>query len=109
MFGTAGMLSALGCLLFKNDPVPPRAAWLPLGIGALIMVIQSFAFCLAIVLSGDAPSANILYSLRAVFSVLAVIWLGKALRLPESARGKFSFQLAGAICIFAAVLLILIS
>lgn len=110
-FGTTGIL-ALGFFLVRDRRafLPAPATRLVLLIGGVLFGIQVSGFFFAIILSQDATVANVLYSTRSIWSVLAAWTGGHLLGLRDSENGRRVMirRLGGAILLFGAVLIILL-
>lgn len=111
MFGLVAVFS-LGLIPAFSAPlrtVPP-AAWRWLAPGALLLALQAAGMAYSLGTHGRATAANILYSTRGLWSVLAVgllgAWLGTAgeRKLP---RPVFRRRLLGAGLMLVAVVLVL--
>lgn len=111
MFGTSGALS-LGYFLLRDRLAffPAPATRPALLIGGILFGIQVSGFLFAIILSRDATVANVLYSTRSIWSVLAAWSGGHLLGLRDSENGRRVMvrRLGGAILLFAAILIILL-
>jgi drug/metabolite transporter (DMT)-like permease len=85
-----------------------RAAWRPLLAGGVLIALQAIVLIMTIAVFGDATSVNVVYSLRGLWSVLAVIWLGRWFENREAAAGRRVLQgrMAGAILLCAAIVLL---
>jgi drug/metabolite transporter (DMT)-like permease len=109
MFGLSAVMS-LGFVPFFREPMRalPRAAWPSLGLGALFMALQSFAFVSAVALFGDATAMNVVYSARGVWSVAAVWLVGHWFSNTESQLGGrvLRWRLAGAVLMTSAIVLV---
>ena len=111
MFGGLALLS-FGLVPVFSAPLRtlPPAAWRWLAPGAIILAVQAASMAYTLGTHGRATAANILYSTRGLWSVLAVgllgAWLGTAgeRRLP---RAVFRRRLLGAGLLCAAVVLVL--
>lgn len=74
MFLLVGLLSCAFVPFFKAPiTAMPAAAWRWVGPGAGLLALNNAIFVLAIVLAGGATFANIVYSVRGLFSV-AIVW-----------------------------------
>ena len=111
MFGLTGFLTIVVFSLFDRRAFRPSRAALPgLVAGGLLFGVQVAGFFFSIVLTRDATIANVLYSTRSIWSVVAA-WAGGhliGLRDTEAGRGVMTLRLCGAILLFAAILLILL-
>jgi drug/metabolite transporter (DMT)-like permease len=88
----------------------PPAAWRWLAPGAILLAMQAASMAYTLGTHGRATAANILYSTRGLWSVLAIgllgAWLGTGgeQRLP---RAVFRLRLAGSALMLVAVVLVL--
>jgi drug/metabolite transporter (DMT)-like permease len=111
MFGLVGVFS-IGLIPVFAAPLRtiPRAAWVWLLPGAVLLAMQAAGMAFTLGTHGRATAANILYSTRGLWSVLAVgvlgAWLGTAgeRKLPPEV---FRRRLWGAGLMMAAVALVL--
>lgn len=111
MFGLVGLMS-FGLVPVFSAPLRalPSAAWRWLVPGSILLALQAASLGYTLGTHGRATAANILYSTRGLWSVLAVgllgAWLGTAgeRRLP---RAVFRRRLLGAGLLCAAVFLVL--
>jgi hypothetical protein len=109
-FGGVALLS-FGLIPFFHAPLRavPSAAWPWLLPGAVMLAVQASGMAWTMGNYGRATAANILYSTRGLWSVLAVGllggWLGTAgeRKLPP---GVFRRRLVGAVLMFAAIALV---
>lgn len=109
-FGAVALLS-FGLIPFFHAPLRtlPAAAWPWLLPGAVLLAVQASGMAWTMGNYGRATAANILYSTRGLWSVLAVGllggWLGTAgeRKLPP---GVFRRRLVGAVLMFAAIALV---
>ena len=78
--------------------------------GAFILALNNAVFVLAIVLMGSATAANIVYSVRGLFSVVAVWAIGHWFTNDEKhlAPGVLRLRFAGAGLMVAAIVLVLV-
>ncbi len=110
MFLLVGVMSC-GFVPFFHEPLTAMsaAAWRWAGPGALLLAVNNAAFVLALVLAGGATLANIIYSVRGLFSVVAVWCIGHWFANDEKhlAPGVFRLRLLGAGLMLAAVVLVL--
>jgi drug/metabolite transporter (DMT)-like permease len=110
MFGLLALFS-FALLPFFSAPLRtlPPGAWRWLAPGAILLAIQAAGMAYTLGTHGRATAANILYSTRGLWSVLAIgllgAWLGTGgeRRLP---RAIFRRRLLGAGLMFAAVALV---
>ncbi len=111
---TVALVGVLSCTLIPLFPTPLRSLspsarrWLVLG--GLLMGFQSLLFVSAIAHFGQATVANIVYSSRGLWSVLAVALLGHWFRNAEQAHGGAVLRgrFVGALLMFAAIALLLV-
>lgn len=109
-FGAVALLS-FGLIPFFHAPLRtvPAAAWPWLLPSAVLLAVQASGMAWTMGNYGRATAANILYSTRGLWSVLAVgllgAWLGTAgeRKLPP---GVFGRRLIGAVLMFAAIALV---
>lgn len=82
--------------------------WVLAGTG--LLSVQSLGIAFAIGLFGDATAVNIVYSLRGLFSVIAVWWIGHHFGANEGlvARGVLAQRLTGAVLMIVAVVLVFV-
>lgn len=87
----------------------PRAIWPWLGTGAALLGMQSALFIGSIAIYQRATSANIIYSARGLFSVLAVWLIGQWFANYERHAGSvvLRWRLAGALLMLAAIALVI--
>ena len=111
----AGIVFALslGLIPFFREPLrhtSPKSLRL-MGIGSAAIGIQSFILVFGLVSFGQATAVNIVYSSRAIFGVLLVMFLGKMLGNYESTTvGKkvMRNRLLGSLLLCAAIALVFI-
>lgn len=111
MFGFL-LLFSFALIPFFSAPLSriPRVAWRWLAPGSILLAIQACGMAYTLGAHGRATVANILYSTRGLWSVLAVgllgAWLGTAdeKKLP---RAVFRRRLLGAGLMFAAIALVI--
>jgi drug/metabolite transporter (DMT)-like permease len=87
----------------------PRAAWPWLLGGCSFIGFQSLAFVVAVAKFGNATSANVIYSSRGLWSVVAVWAIGHwfANREQHLGAGVLRWRLAGAVLMMAAIALVM--
>jgi drug/metabolite transporter (DMT)-like permease len=111
------MFLAVGLLSFSYRPffsAPLRAldaaAWRWVAPGALLMALNNAGVVLALVVVGSATAVNIVYSVRGLFSVLAVWSIGHWFASEEQHLGGRVLRLrfVGAMLMVAAIVLVLI-
>jgi drug/metabolite transporter (DMT)-like permease len=111
MFLLVGLLSC-GFVPFFRAPLTamPAAAWRWVGPGAFLLALNNAVFVLAIVLGGGATVANIIYSIRGLFSVLLVWAIGHWFTNDEQHLGAavLRLRLLGAALMVAAIALVLV-
>jgi drug/metabolite transporter (DMT)-like permease len=111
MLGFVALLTlALETLFRTPGRAMPRAAWSWLLAGAVLLGLQSMLFVGTIARFGEATSANVVYSSRGLWSVVAVWavgpWFGNRERhLGGRVLGR---RLAGAVLMMAAIALALV-
>lgn len=105
----AGLFSLLFFLPWGPSPhAPPRSASKLLLPGALLLALQSLLLIFAIARFGKVAEANILYSSRGVWSVLAVWLLGHFfanIEFSNHGRARLLRRLLGSALITAAIIL----
>jgi hypothetical protein len=86
----------------------PRVAWPSLAAGATFMGLQSVAFVSGVAVYGDATAMNVVYSVRGVWSVVAVWLIGHWFANTEAQLGGsvFRWRLAGAALMTSAIVLV---
>ena len=79
--------------------------------GALCLATQSVLFVSAVALFGQATHANVLYSTRGLWSVIAVWVIGHWFRSSEQHLGRrvLAWRLVGAVLLMSAVVLVVLS
>ncbi len=111
MFLLVGLLS-FGFVPFFSAPLTalPAAAWRWVGPGAGLLAVNNAVFVLAIVLAGGATVANIIYSVRGLFSVVAVWAIGHWFTNDEKHLGArvLRVRLIGAALMVTAIALVLV-
>ena len=88
----------------------PRAAW-PWLLGACVFIgLQSLVFVSSIARFGEATTANVIYSSRGLWSVVAVWAIGHWFKNREQHLGAavLRWRLAGALLMMAAIALVLV-
>lgn len=105
------VLLSLGLIPFFRAPLRdiPRESRVLLGIGSLAIGLQAVLLMLSLTRFGQATAINIVYSSRALFGVLLVMFLGTRLGNAEAAgagRKVMCNRLAGALLLCAAIALI---
>ena len=83
----------------------PRAAWRPLLVGSACISAQGILLITSIAFFGDATSVNIVYSVRSLWMVVVVWWIGHWFHNAEQqlGRGVLGWRLTGAALMTAAV------
>lgn len=111
MFGMVALLS-FGFVPFFSEPLRaiPRPAWGWLAGGCALLALQSTLFVYAIGAFGDATVMNIIYSVRGLWSVVAVWFIGHWFSNEEQtlSPGVLRSRLAGASLMLAAILLVVL-
>ncbi|CAN5310233.1 DMT family transporter [soil metagenome] len=111
MFGLSALLS-VGFIPAFRAPLGsiPRAAWKPLGAGALFMGLQALFLVSTIARFGDATAVNVIYSGRGLWSVAAVWVVGHWFANTERHAGGrvLARRLIGAALMTAAIVLALL-
>ena len=110
MFGLVAVFS-FGLIPVFSAPLRaiPSAAWRWLAPGAILLALQAVSMTYTLATHGRATAANILYSTRGLWSVLAIgllgAWLGTAgeQKLP---RAVFRRRLLGSALMLAAIALV---
>jgi drug/metabolite transporter (DMT)-like permease len=99
------LLATLVLLLpvMGKTPLAPQAARRPLWVGSVVVGLQTTAVILVIGLTGQATLVNILYSTRAIWSVLVDRLAGG-----EGARRYLGSRIVGAALLMAAIILALL-
>ncbi|HEY3898071.1 MAG TPA: EamA family transporter [Chthoniobacter sp.] len=109
VFGFSAVMSFVFVPFFKEPlSAVPRAAWPSLATGAAFMAFQSFTFVSGVSLFGDATAMNVVYSVRGVWSVVAVWLIGHWFANTEAQLGGsiFRWRLAGAVLMTSAIVLV---
>ncbi len=110
MLGFVALFSAAFVPLFHAPlRTVPRAAWPWLLGGCLFIGLQSLIFVSALARFGGATTANVLYSSRGLWSVVAVWAIGHWFKNREQQLGArvLRWRLAGAALMMAAIVLVL--
>jgi drug/metabolite transporter (DMT)-like permease len=111
MFWLVGLMSG-AFVPFFSAPLTamPAAAWRWAGPGALLLAVNNAVFVLAIVFMGSATAANIIYSVRGLFSVVLVWAIGHWFTNDEKhlAPGVLRMRFVGAGLMVAAIVLVLV-
>jgi len=111
---TCGAMAVLsfGFIPFFSAPLRaiPRPAWRWLVGGSLLLALQSSMFVYAIGAFGDATAMNIVYSVRGLWSVVAVWLVGHWFANEEQklAPAILRGRLVGAVLILAAIALVVV-
>lgn len=112
MFGAVGVASIFLFIPGHGRRIAdvPSAAVSSLSGGSAILGIQALAMALALGLHGSATAVNVVYSSRAVWSVVLAWVLARRLGSPESrdTPAVMMRRLAGAILVFSAVVTVLV-
>jgi hypothetical protein len=110
MLGFVAVFSVV-MISFFQAPVSaiPRPAWPWLLGGCSFIGFQSLAFVVAVAKFGNATSANVIYSSRGLWSVVAVWAIGHwfANREQHLGAGVLRWRLAGAVLMMAAIALVM--
>jgi uncharacterized membrane protein len=112
MFGTVAAL-ALPLLwphvLRAPRPVRDRGAWRWMATGVVLLGLQAMGMGTAIGLFGDATGANVVYGSRGLWSLLFLAVVARHLGIEDSVfdRRTLVLRVLGAVCILAAVMLVL--
>ncbi|HAN98045.1 MAG TPA: hypothetical protein DCQ98_11755 [Planctomycetaceae bacterium] len=87
----------------------PKEAWPTVALGVLLLASQSMVFGSTIALFGHATEANVVYSIRGLFSVIVMIVLGRWVGSEESKLGSFvlATRSIGAILMLVSIALLL--
>ena len=111
MFGLVGLMSCAFIPFFRAPLwTMPARAWRWVGSGALLLAVNNAIFVIAIIRGGGATLANIIYSIRGLFSVLAVWAIGHWFTNDEKHLGAsvLRLRLLGAALMVAAIVLVLL-
>lgn len=86
------------------------AGWRWLLPGASMLALQAAGICYAVGVFGDATAVNIVYSIRGLWSVLAVWWIGHWFSNDEQSLGTqvLRRRLIGALLMMVAIALVLV-
>lgn len=110
MFGSVAVAS-LGLIPLFREPLSAisRAGWRWLLPGAIIMAIQAAVLATTMGIWGDATAANIVYSSRGLWAVIAVWLVGHWFQNREQHLGPavLRWRLAGAASMLAAIVLVM--
>jgi hypothetical protein len=110
MFGSVAIAS-FGIIPLFREPLSavPRDAWRWLLPGAAIMAIQAAVLSVTMGIWGDATAANIVYSSRGLWSVMAVWLVGHWFQNREQhlGAGVMRWRLAGATAMLGAIILVM--
>ncbi len=84
-------------------------AWRWVGLGAVCNGVTHFGISLTLAVWGHATAVNVVYSVRGLFSVLLVWWVGHWFTNTESHAGRrvLLARLAGAVAMLGAIALVL--
>ena len=110
MFGGVAVAAFALIPLFREPLFTiPRAGWKWLLPGAILMALQATLLALTMGLWGDATTANIVYSSRGLWSVVAVWLVGHWFQNREQHLGSaiLRWRLAGATAMLAAIVLVM--
>jgi drug/metabolite transporter (DMT)-like permease len=106
-----GALSFLFVPLFREPITRLRAAdWRVLSLGGMLLALQAVILITTLAKFGDATAVNVIYSMRGLWSVAAVWFLGHWFGNRERAIGGESmrWRLIGAALLSAAVVLVFV-
>ncbi|ATC64127.1 hypothetical protein CMV30_09260 [Nibricoccus aquaticus] len=110
MFGGVA-LASFALIPFFREPLRavPRDAWRWLIPGTILMALQAAGLGLTMAIWGDATAANIVYSSRGLWSVIAVWLVGHwfSNREQHLGAGILRWRLAGATAMLAAIVLVM--
>jgi len=110
MFGGVAIAS-FALIPFFREPLRaiPRDAWRWLIPGTILMALQAAGLGLTMAIWGDATAANIVYSSRGLWSVIAVWLVGHwfSNREQHLGPGVLRWRLAGATAMLAAIVLVM--
>jgi drug/metabolite transporter (DMT)-like permease len=110
MFGGVA-LASFALIPFFREPLRaiPRDAWRWLIPGTVLMAFQAAGLGLTMAIWGDATAANIVYSSRGLWSVIAVWLVGHWFSNREQHLGPavLRWRLAGATAMLAAIVLVM--
>ena len=105
-------LGSFAFIPFFNAPLRkiPRKAWPWLAPGAVLLSFQALGMAYALTNYGSATAVNVVYSLRGIFSVLLVIYIGSYFGNTEGHAGSRVMlrRLISGVLIFLAVILIFV-
>jgi drug/metabolite transporter (DMT)-like permease len=89
----------------------PAASLRWLWPGMLLMGVEALSFYCAIAYFSDPTTTNILYASRGVWSVVLVASVGHYFGIHESLKDKatLALRLTGAVCLFVALILVLLT
>ncbi len=111
LFGGTGLLS-FALMPFFAQPLHriPGPAWPWLGLGCVLLAIQSFGMALSIGVFGDAAAVNVVYSVRGLWSIGLVWGVGHWFGNRERNAGPavMGRRLIAAVFMAAAVALVLL-
>lgn len=110
LFLLVGLFSFVLLAFARGGLADIRAgAWRWVGLGAAANALVHFGISLTLGIWGHATAVNIVYSLRGLFSVLLVWWIGHWFTNPERHAGRrvLLTRLAGAAAMLGAVGLVL--
>ena len=110
MFGLVAVASFFVFPPGRRTLVAPAAAWTPLALGSVVLGLQALGMFFALAMHESATVVNVVYSSRALWSVvlawLLARWLqGEERRDPAAALRR---RLLGSALIFAAVVVVLL-
>lgn len=104
-------VASFGLIPFFREPLRavPRDAWRWLLPGTILMAFQAAGLGMTMAIWGDATAANIVYSSRGLWSVIAVWLIGHWFQNREQHLGAsvLRWRLAGATAMLAAIVLVM--
>jgi len=111
MFGFVAIFSTV-LIPFFRAPISaiPQEAWGWLASGCVVLGFQSMAFVMTVAKFRNATSANVIYSSRGLWSVVAVWGIGHWFANREQHLGAniLRWRLAGAVLMMAAIALVML-
>jgi drug/metabolite transporter (DMT)-like permease len=111
---TTGMVGLLSFALVPLFPSPlgglSRPAWRWLGVGSGLFAVQALLFISGIARFGGATASNVIYSSRGVWSIVAVVVVGRWFHSSETHLGAsvLRWRLIGATLMFTGIVLVLV-
>lgn len=111
MFICLAVLS-FGLIPFFQAPLRAirREAWRWLLPGVLILAVQSSTISLTLALFGNPTAVNIVYSVRGMWSIALVVWLGRSFGLDEHKVGRAVLvqRAAGSVLLTTAIAVVML-